>query len=111
MQARTESFSTHPQSEPISVGPGSEVLLGAIGAPHDKQGHRLGEPTPLSEALEWRPRYLAPTGLRWFLISSSGVARGCHEVPCLGAGTAPFPKPLSSKVQPECLRETVPIPG
>ncbi len=62
MQVRTESFSTHPQSEPISVGPGSEVLLGAIGAPHDRQGHRLGEPTPLSEALEWRTKVSRPYG-------------------------------------------------
>jgi hypothetical protein len=67
MQARTESFSTHPQSEPISVGPGSEVLigstlLGAIGEPHDRQGHRLGVPTPLSEAREGRTKVSRPHG-------------------------------------------------
>ena len=30
--------------------------------------------------------------LRWLLIPSSGVARGCHEVRRWGAGTFPFPR-------------------
>jgi hypothetical protein len=70
------------------------ALHGAVGA-----SPRCGAPL-IPRLRRGATLYLAPTGLRWFLISSSGVARGCHEVPRWGTGTPPFPQQLSCKVRP-----------
>jgi hypothetical protein len=66
------------------------ALLGALSA-----SPRCGDPL-LPRLRRGATLYLAPTGLRWFLISSSGVARGCHEVPRWGTGTPPFPHSRNS---------------
>ena len=70
------------------------ALPGAIGA-----SSRCGVPL-IPRLRSGATLYFAPSGLRWFLISSSGVARGCHEVPRWGTGTPPFPQQLSCKVRP-----------
>jgi hypothetical protein len=90
-----------PPRSAILIG---NARLGAIGA-----SPRCAQP-PLSQAEGGAPAYLAPTGLRWFFISSSGVARGCHEVPRWGSGTPSFPQQLSCKVRPNACGSLCPFP-
>jgi hypothetical protein len=47
---------------------------------------------------------------RFIFLSSSGIARGCHEVPRWGTGTPPFSATAFMQSLPECLREPVAIP-
>jgi hypothetical protein len=89
--------------------PRSDLLIGnalpsAIGA-----SSRCGVPL-IPRLRRGATLYLAPTGLRWFLISSSGVARGCHEGPRWGTGTPPFPQQLSCKVRPNAYGSQLPFP-
>ena len=93
----------------LSPPPRSDLLIGnafpgAIGA-----SSRCGVPL-IPRLRRGATLYLAPTGLRWFLISSSGVARGCHEVPRWGTGTPPFPQQLSCKVRPNACGSQWPFP-
>jgi hypothetical protein len=79
--------------------PRSDLLIGNALPGALSASPRCGDPL-LPRLRRGATLYLAPTGLRWFLISSSGVARGCHEVPRWGTGTPRFPQQLSCKVRP-----------
>jgi len=94
------SLFPHPRSD-LLIG---NALPGAISA-----SPRCGVPL-IPRLRRGATLYLAPTGLRWFLISSSGVARGCHEVPRWGTGTPPFPQQLSCKVRPNACGSQWPFP-